>query len=379
MNRSWRIATIRGIPIRIHITHLILLSYIAFQITRNFQVYYLDLIQLVGSSGPIVLPPLFWGVAVALGVLVSIVVHELAHCMVALANGVRVESITLMALGGVSRMEVQSMPPGREALMAFAGPLTSLVIGAALYAAARFVPIRPADLRAAVLLLGEINLVLGFFNLVPAFPMDGGRLLRAGLTPWLGRLTATRTAAFVGKVMAVLFCIAAFFLHQYMLILIAFFIIIGASGETALAERSMLQGKRVGAFANPRIGSVLPETPLAEVAERFRQDKLAAVRVGDGVTGRGAGYITRADLRRAGFRYGSRRAGDIARRDILRVWESSDAGAVQALLKSRGKEAVVVDQDTGEPVGLVTRADLSRMASRPDIPETLGGPGAAIH
>jgi CBS domain-containing protein len=270
------------------------------------------------------------------------------------------------------------MPPGREALMAFAGPLTSLVIGGTIFGAARFLAIRPADLRAAGLLLGEINLVLAFFNLVPAFPMDGGRLLRAALTPWLGRLTATRSAAFVGKLMAVVFCIAAFFLHQYMLILIAFFIVVGASAETAMIEGTMLVGKRVGAFANPRIGGVMPETPLSEVAERFREGNLAAVRVGDGVTGQGAGYITRADLRRAGSRYGSRRAGDIARRNILRVWASSDAAAVALALRSRGKEAVVVDQDTGEPVGLVTRADLSRMASRSDIPETLGGPDAAI-
>jgi CBS domain-containing protein len=297
--------------------------------------------------------------------------------MVAQAFGVRVESITLMALGGVSSMDVQSMPPGREALMAVAGPLTSLVIGGVIYAAARYLAIRPADLRAAALLLGEINLVLAFFNLVPAFPMDGGRLLRAGLTPWLGRLNATRTAAVVGKLMAVLFCIVAFFMHQYMLILIAFFIVIGASAETAMVERSMLEGKRVGAFANPRIGWVMPETPLAEVAERFRQDNLVAVRVGDGVTGPGAGYITRADLGRVGSRYGSRHAGDIARRDILRVWASSNAAAVQAALRSRRKEAVVVDQDTGEPVGLVTRADLSRMASRSDVLETLGGPDAA--
>jgi Zn-dependent protease/CBS domain-containing protein len=368
MNRSWKIATIRGIPIRIHFTHPILLLYITVDLTRNFAGYYANLMHRVGvTPQPSALPPLIWGIAIAIGFVSSIVLHELSHCAVAQAYGVRVQSITLMGLGGVSQMEALALSPGREAWMAIAGPLMSFAIGSALYAVSYFVPIRPNELRAAGLLLGQINTGLGIFNLIPAFPMDGGRLLRAGLTRWLGRLNATRAAAIVGMFMAVLFCVAAFLLPQPLLALIALFIVFGAWTETAAVERTMLQGKRVGGFADPRIERVTPETPLADVIERFRRGHLAAVRVGDGVTGPGAGYITRADLARVGWRPGSRRAGDIARRDILRVWASADAAAVAIVMKERGKEAVVVDQDTGEPVGLVTRADLARKAARADM------------
>jgi CBS domain-containing protein len=143
-----------------------------------------------------------------------------------------------------------------------------------------------------------------------------------------------------------------------------------------MVERSLLVGKRVGAFADPRIAGVMPETPLSEVVERFRQDKLLAMRVGDGVTGPGAGYITLRDLGRIGSRRRDGRAGDIARRDILRVWASTDAALVAGVLKRR-KEAVVVDQDTGEPLGLVTSKDLVRKASSVDALERRG-PGAAI-
>src|SRR5215510_3159274 len=112
MNRSWTIATIRGIPIRIHITHPIILVYVAYNVSTGFSFYYGQIVQRLGiPPQPLVLPPVFWGIAIALGLFGSIVLHELSHCMVALASGVRVESITLMALGGVSRMEVQSMPP----------------------------------------------------------------------------------------------------------------------------------------------------------------------------------------------------------------------------------------------------------------------------
>jgi len=380
MNLSWQVATIRGIPIRVHITHLLLLAYVAFEVARGFTFDYAYLIQQFGiAPRPLLLPHAFWGIAIALGLFVSIVLHELAHSMVALASGVRVQSITLMALGGVSQMELQYMTPGREAWMAFAGPLTSFAIGAIFLVTTLALPGHPGDLTAAGLLFAQINLMLAVFNLLPAFPMDGGRLLRAALTPWLGRLRATRTAAVVGKVMAGLFVLAAIVTRNPILILIGVFIVLGASAETAMVEaQTLLAGRRVGEFADPRIGGVTAETPLAEVVERMRAGKLVAVRVGDGVNGPGAGYITLADLKRLGSNIGSRRAGDVARRNILRVWDSTDAAAVAAVLPSRGKEAIVVDPENGEPIGLVTSADLARVMSGNEVPEELRGPGAAI-
>jgi len=382
MNRSWTIATIRGIPIRVHITHLILLVFIAYDISSHFRSYYQGVAELIGlAPQPLLLSPVVWGIAVALVFSCCVVLHELAHCLVARQSGIRVESITLMGLGGVSRMRMEFMPPGREAWMAAAGPLMSLTIGIVVLGATLAIPSHPGDVTAAGLLIAQINIVLAIFNLLPAFPMDGGRVLRAALTPRMGRLRATRRAAFIGRIMAAIFAIVGIITVNPILVLIGVFIVIGASAETAMIEtKTLLSGRRIGAFADPRIGDVTPETPLEEVTERFLEDNLVAVRVGDGLSGPGAGYITLADLKRSRRSRGSplRLAGDVARRDIPRVWASSDAAAAAAALQERGQDAAVVLEDTGKPIGIVTRTDIARMATLADALEQTRGPEEAV-
>ena len=375
MNRSWTIATIRGIPIRIHISLLVLVPLAAVTFSNQFQFYYGSIAGISGvEHGPTTLPPLVWGVILAFGLLVGILLHELAHCMVAISSGVRVESITLMMLGGVSRIEGEIARPMREVAMAAAGPLTSLAIGAVFYVGTKALPGLPTENTVAGMLFALVNVVLGVFNLLPAFPMDGGRILRAALTPTMGRLAATRRAALVGKILAVPLAILGI-LFNPLLVLIAVFIVLGATAETSMLEnRVLLAGRRVGAFADPRIGDVLPETPVWRVAERFLEDNLVAVRVGDGVNGPGAGYITLGDLERVGKKGARLTAGDISRRDLPRVWASHDAAAVLQAAQARGKDAVLVFEDNGEPVGIVTGADLGRAASVASLLQDLAAP-----
>jgi Zn-dependent protease len=133
--------------------------------------------------------------------LASLLAHELAHSLVAVRRGVRVEGITLWLFGGVSRFSSDTSSPGAQALITFVGPLTSLVLGAVFYLASVAVGggAQTSLLPATLSWLGYINITLGVFNLVPAFPLDGGRLLQSLI--WLrtgDRLRATRIAARIG-------------------------------------------------------------------------------------------------------------------------------------------------------------------------------------
>jgi len=187
---SFQIARIRGIPIRVHFTLLLLLPVIA--------------LQLAGSGGWIAWG---WGLLAALCLFLSVALHELGHSFVSLAKGCPVLDILLLPIGGVAQMARLPERPRDEFQIALAGPLVSLALAGLCYGglAAWARAARQAGLAELSAVVGVINFQLALFNLLPSFPMDGGRIFRAWLTPKLGRLLATRIAAAVGKFLAVLF------------------------------------------------------------------------------------------------------------------------------------------------------------------------------
>jgi len=214
-NSAYRIATVWGIPIRLHISLLLMVFILILQFG-------------------------FWnGILIEIGLALSIVLHELGHSLVAIRKGCRVREITLVCIGGAAQMERIPTRPLDEFLMALAGPFVSLVLGVLfLFAGGRLAlpPVPRADPLNIVQLLGAINLGLLIFNLLPSFPMDGGRVLRAALTPRMGRLRATFIAARLGKIMAVLFGLWGFFHHNWILIFIAFFIFTAAGNEYRMVQ-----------------------------------------------------------------------------------------------------------------------------------------------
>lgn len=169
----------------------------------------------------------------------SVVVHELAHCFVARRRGGSVLGILLLPIGGMSRMDHIPSKPSDEAAIAVAGPATSFGLGAAflLLGILAGSAVWPPTLVAGSWLarLGWLNLLLGAFNLLPALPMDGGRVLRATLARHLPNLTATRIAANVARVVAVGLVLAGVF-WDFWLVLIGFFVFFGASSEEAGAR-----------------------------------------------------------------------------------------------------------------------------------------------
>jgi Zn-dependent protease len=193
MDENVSLGEIAGIHVGFNWSLLVVAALIAWSLATSF----------LPSAAPGQTSAAYWtaGVISAFVFLASLLAHELAHSIVAMRQGVRVEGITLWLFGGVSRFSSDTNSPGTQALFTFVGPLTSLVLGAVFYLIAIAVgggP-HPGLVPATLSWLGYINLSLGLFNLVPAFPLDGGRLLQSLI--WLrtgDRLRATRIAARVG-------------------------------------------------------------------------------------------------------------------------------------------------------------------------------------
>jgi Zn-dependent protease len=236
---------VRSVPIRAHWTLLLVIPYLAFMMAMELQ----TVARTAGvGAGNLILPPLMWGALLAVALFASVAVHELAHTLLALRFGGRVRSITLMLLGGVSQVTRLPQRPRYEGLMAVAGPLTSLALGGLFVLSLMATPRSfPGDVRMALFYLAYMNIMLGIFNLLPAFPLDGGRVLRAILAARLGQGRATRIAANVGRVMGAALAVVALLGGNLLLLLVAVFIFFGAGAEE-MNERMLasIRGLRAG-------------------------------------------------------------------------------------------------------------------------------------
>ncbi len=365
MGTGWKVGRLAGVELAIHPSLLVIAAIVtfslAFQLTAQFREW------------PEVL---HWSVAALTAALffISVLAHELSHAIVARRFGLKVEGITLFIFGGVTSIEEDTRSPRQEALVAVAGPLTSLAIGGVLLGANVAIG---QPLAAAMLgWLGFINVLLGLFNLIPGFPMDGGRVLRAILWRWRGdRLVATRAAAHVGRAFAyILIGIGVFLALQpgasviggLWLALIGWFLSNAADATLAQAgvERS-LTGVRVRDAMESAPPSVSPNESVAElVNDRILRgtERSFLVRHDDGGL---AGLVTLGDVRRlTRDQWVGARVTDIMTRyadlatigpevplvDALRVLEQHEVGQLP-----------VVEEDGRQPVGLVTRQGILRL------------------
>ncbi|MBK9264802.1 MAG: site-2 protease family protein [Polyangiaceae bacterium] len=363
---GWTIFRVRGIPVKLHVSLLLFLPFVAYVASSQFR--YVG--KVVGLPlDDLWLPTLAWGAILAVGLFVSILLHELAHSIVALRGGTPVRSITLMMLGGVSRME-RDVKPEREAWMAFVGPLSSLGLG--LFCGAMYLLPFPMEVRVAWLVLAMINVVLAAFNLLPAFPMDGGRVLRGLLTPRLGPHRATRVAVTVGKFMAVLFAFYGLLSFNVLLVLIAAFVYMGAMGEQARNElRHVLEGTMVLDVMTDRLGAARADEPAGDVARRlYRENQEGALVIDgrhNGFSGRDEqedhvlGVVIASDLAKPELvKAPTVPVGAAMRKELPRVHTRDDAAAMLDTLMSGDVDAVLVLDDSEHIVGLVTQADIQR-------------------
>lgn len=287
MRGSLTLGHVRGIPIRAHFSLLLVVPYFAYLMAVQFR-------AVAGQAGvaadALVLPPMAWGLVLSVALFGCVLLHELGHALVALSRGGRVSAITLMLLGGVSELYELPKTPRVEGAVAIAGPLVSFAIGLVSLGLWTMLAEGPADLRFGLFYLGQINLVLGIFNLLPAFPMDGGRVLRALLATRLSRVDATRWAARTGYVFAALFVVLGMMAGHLLLALIGLFVWAGATAERESVEREdALEGLVVDDVMSPVKAVVAPWESAQVAAARMASDRVTTLPVVD--HGRVAGVV----------------------------------------------------------------------------------------
>jgi Zn-dependent protease/CBS domain-containing protein len=305
------------------------------------------------------------GVGFILALFGCVVLHEFGHALTAKRFGVRTRDITLLPIGGVARLESIPEKPVEEFWVAIAGPAVNVVIAAALLTILLFSNganqlLEFKWFQAGFLTqLMWVNLFIGGFNLLPAFPMDGGRVLRALLAARIGRRRATAIAANIGQAMAILFGIVGFFYNPF-LIFIAVFVYLGAQGEAAQVEtQSALEGLRVRDAMMTRFRTLSPEDALSKAVEELlagSQHDFPVVEDGQIV-----GLLRRNDLVKA--LADGRRGAQVSEamcRDCRPV--ADDAVLTQTLETMRTNQcATVAVTSGGRIVGLLTLENISEV------------------
>jgi Zn-dependent protease/CBS domain-containing protein len=378
MEGSLRIGRLFGIPILLHWTFLLIIPVFAYLIGSQIDAT-TDLLRglfAIGIDSSIITSgymPWILGTIVALGLFFGVLVHELAHSLVARSKGIKMQSITLLMFGGVAQMDEGAPEPKTELPMALAGPLTSLIFGLACCGLVYFTPEMtpdPAMQGPLVFIfgyLGVLNIILFAFNLIPAFPMDGGRVLRALLATRMPLDRATRIAANVGKGFAVLFGIIGLFgIPGYIapfdpfLILIALFVYLGASLEsTAVQYNVLLRDVTVGDMMSAPVTSVPSNMPLVKVVEMMYSSK----HLGFPVTERDTlvGMVTLVDVNRTSpIDREAMQVKDIMTRDIITLPPTASVIDALRIMSTRNIGRIpIVHED--RIVGIVTRTDILKV------------------
>jgi Zn-dependent protease/predicted transcriptional regulator len=350
MKWSWRLGALAGIAVYVHATFLLLLAWVA--VTQY---------QASGSA-----MDALGGVVFVLAVFATVVLHELGHALAARRYGIRTRDITLLPIGGVARLEHMPREPRQELVVALAGPAVNVVIAALLYAGLSLTGGIPTFLDNASLSAGfldrgvavrllAVNIWLVLFNLIPAFPMDGGRVLRALLAMRHGDYArATETAARIGRFFALLFGVVGIFVvGNPLLVIIALFVWLGAAAEASAAQTSaMLDGVPIHDIMITDVETLAPHDPLSRavrlILDGFQQD-FPVVENGEVV-----GMLTRSALLRALSERGETApVHEVMLRDFVRTTPLESADAALGRLRACGCHSMPVLRD-GRLLGVLT-------------------------
>ena len=384
--RSFRVGSLFGIPIKLDLTFLLVLPLFAWligsqvgiwaELLNSFWGTELDVASLTAGSMQWIL-----GSAAAIGLFAGVILHELGHSLVAIRYGYPIDSITLWILGGIAQLDEQPEEWSQELLIAIAGPAVSIALGVVFYLFVIVLPGLPDVFVFLVGYLALLNLSLAAFNLLPGFPMDGGRVLRALLARNRPFARATQIAAEVGKGVALLMGIFGLFNGNLILIGIAFFIYIGASGESKrTVMKAVFEGVIVEDIMTPssEIDTIRYEATVADLLEQmFRKRHTGYPVVRDGEV---VGMVTLDDARevepveREAFT-----VSDIMSTDLQTIPVYAEAtDALEKMQQEDIGRLIVVDAN-GEMTGLITRTDLMTafniikrsgpLSERPDIDE----------
>jgi len=357
MNWSVKLGRVFGIDIKMHLTFLLILVWGAFMYG--------------GSAGPL------YGVVVTLSLFTLVLLHELGHSLAAMMYGIPVRDITLLPIGGVARLERMPEKPVQELVVALAGPAVNVVLAAVLLPVVAALSLgqsmtfslnmltEPGLLGLLAFLLSA-NVSLAVFNMIPAFPLDGGRVLRATLGFFTNYAQATRVAATVGRYLAIGLGIVAITMGQIWLTMIALFIFFAGGQEAQAVEaRTVLRTAKAGQALSGETVALSPQATVGQAASMLLSVRQPEVVVLDPVSGNLLGITSRRKIvqaMQAGQWY--RRVTEIMEqaRNIPRVALSTPLDEVQDKLAQTSSRIVAV-YDGLHFKGLITTDDIYRMFS----------------
>lgn len=347
---SWSIPIFRvaGILVRIHVTFLLLIGWLGFS-------YYTQGGSAVAAHRIFFLLLLFG----------CVLLHEFGHAIAAKAFGIKTPDITLLPIGGVARLERMPEKPSQELIVALAGPAVNVVIALALFLVVGFGGVMDTGAAEAPSMLTKlmvINVWLVLFNLLPAFPMDGGRVLRALLATRLNYARATQIAATIGQGCAFIFGFIGLFPGNAMLIFIALFIYIGASQEAALAQmRDVSRTMPVSSAMVSDFRSLATTATLHEAVDALLATSQTDFPVVDEF-GSVAGVLLRNDLIAALSKDDQNiRVADIIRRNIPTVTAGTPFDEAFRIMQESNCPAVPVLDSKRRLVGLLTPENVTEL------------------
>ena len=364
MGGSFRIGRAFGIDVKVHWTFLLLLAFFGFTAYQNS--------DSLGSA--------LVTVAIIVALFVCVLLHEYGHSLVAQRLGIEIADITILPIGGLARLKSLPEKPWDEVKIAVAGPLVNVVLAPIFFGMAILLGGRltaPPDILGGVqsaaqvfVYLGLINVALVVFNLIPAFPMDGGRVLRGLLATRLGPVRATDISSAVGQFFAAAFFLIGLLSGNILLALIAVFIFFGASGEAQMVrQRELMRGLLVSDVmgSRRRTETVTPYRTFGQVLDMVihgYQEDFPVVDEGGNLIG----MITRNEIMTAAHspeRYASVR--DVMKTDFPTISPDADLFTDGARILQESSLRALPVVKAGDLVGMLTMDDIGQAALLRDL------------
>ena len=363
--RGIRLGTVIGIPVQLNWTFLLILPIFAWIISSDIVLLAELVNNVLGSSiatEPLTAGSMPWilGFAAAGGLFFGVLLHEFGHSLMAMRYGLEIESITLWLLGGVASFKEMPEEWLKEFNIAIAGPIVSVLVGIVSYVGF----LLTSGFGALQFVLGYLalmNIALAVFNMLPGFPMDGGRVLRALLARKRPHAQATQMAAEVGKIFAFMLGILGLFAFSPLFILLAFFIYIAASGEAQQSTvKAAFQGVTVRDIMTPgeELHVTDPETTIAELLGQMFTERHTGYPVVDR-HGELIGMVTLDDARTIKeIERDAYRVEDVMERDVQQIGPSADAITALRTMQEHSVGRLPVVDERGELTGIISRTDL---------------------
>ncbi|MDR9391470.1 MAG: site-2 protease family protein [Trueperaceae bacterium] len=350
--------TIAGIPIRLDATFALLVVLLTWLIGTRVGTY-ADLLSLDVDPARLEAGATPWllGLAGALGLVLSVLLHELAHALVARRFGVTIREIRLWILGGIAQFDEMPERPRDEAIVAIAGPVASLLLGVGLGGVVAVVGASAGVALVVLAYLATVNVVLAVFNLLPALPMDGGRVLRALLAMALGPLRATRIAATVSQVVAVGMGLFGLVTFNLFLVAIAVFVYAAVQAETRHAiVRDVLDDVPVREIMTREVETVGASMSVAD----FVDTVIARRHVFFPVVGPGGDLLGTLRLQDLEAAPRDASVGDVMRREVATIAPTASAADAFAKIAEVDGQRLIVQDAAGSLAGIVSSTDLLR-------------------